>query len=233
LGVSITFMGYDKQTLQLFNSESINEERSLLVLGFEESLTKTLPKNSVIIEPNIATTKYACSKFQDKSFFTKDLTAFSLQKKFHNILSLNKLQFSKNLAETFLAIEKHLLEDAYIYFPLSCNKKIKDFLTEKTDDEEPFKDAPFKWRTRTNIEDAVMQAPFESIHIEEKTEHIDFYSIDALEKHLEKELPLLYPSIGDNLKDYTKELALHLYGTQNKDEVFSLSTPWILLSLSN
>ena len=197
-------MNYSNQAIQLFQHKDVNENKQLLIIGYEEALAKNLPKGSVFIDSSIPTMKYASSKFPDKSFLVKDLTTFSLQKKFHSILSLNRLHLVSNLKETFSSIEKHLLEDAYLYFPLSCNKAIQTFLKEKTENSNPFNESRFIQRNRSNVEDAILQIPFDTIHIEEKTEYLSFYSINSLEKYLSEQLPFLYSLKDKELEHYAK-----------------------------
>ena len=226
-------MSYNTRAIQLFQHQDVDDNKQLLIIGYEETLAKNLPKGSIFIDSSIQTIKYASSKFPDKSFMTKDLSTFSLQQKFHSILSLNKLHLVSNLKETFSSIEKHLLGDAYLYFPLSCDKRINSFLKEKTENNNLFKESKFNQKNRSDIEDAILQTPFDDIHIEEKTEYLSFYSITSLEEYLKKQLPLLCSLSNDELDNYAKDLSAFLYKNQDNDQVFTLSSPWILLSLSN
>lgn len=218
--------------LQTFIIKELEKKDQLLVLGLEESLTKTLPAGALIIDPSVSKTKEAAFTYEDKLFATEDLSNFSLNTKFHSILSLNKLHLVKDLSKVFCSIEKHLIDEAHLYFPLSCNKMILAFLKKHLQTPAVL-DGQFNIRSRSDVEEAVMQAPFDSIHIEEKEEHLNFYSEDAVKAYLHKLLPQLVKEEKYLSNELVNTLCNYLYKEKRKDEVLSLPNPWILLTLCN
>lgn len=217
---------------ELFQNKDFSEHDKILVIGYNPSLVHCLPKGTVTIDSSISKITSACARHQEKTFQTRDLTNFSLEKKFTNIYSMGTLQFEKDLSSIFIHIHKHLIEEALLYFPLSTSPIIERFLEEERWLPSTEK-IPFQKRNRFDIEEAALSAPFESILIEEKTENISFYSKESLKAYLLEELTFLTTLDGKEKTLCAEELTEYVYKDQNPDQVLTIKTPWILLTLSN
>lgn len=217
-------------TLKVFEDKELNEKDQILVIGYNETLIPVLPEGTVTIDSSISKIQHGSSQFIQHNFFAKDLTSFNLNKKFQKILSLNTLHLTDNLKSVLLCVQKHLIGEAIIYFPLSPNILIEEYLSQNDLIKEK-ETKIFQKRTREDVENQVLEVPFNSILIEEKKENITFYSKEDLSKYLSLELPKLITLKDDELRMYSKELTDLLY--QDSDKVLTLSTPWILLTLSN
>jgi hypothetical protein len=219
-------------SIEIFQHKDFNEKDNILVIGYNTSLLRSLPKGTVTIDSSISKIRNAHSHHHDKTFQTQDLAAFTLEKTFTNIYSMGTLGLEKDLTNILIHIHKHLLEDALLYFPLSSSPLIDTFL-----EEEKWKvsteNTPFQKRSRSDIEEAVLAAPFESILIEEKTENLSFYSKESLRTYLLQQLSVLTNLQGEQKVLCAEELTEKFYAGQNPDQVLTLKTPWILLTLSN
>ncbi|MCH9617039.1 MAG: hypothetical protein SP4CHLAM5_00160 [Chlamydiia bacterium] len=217
---------------EIFQNKDFSEQDHILVVGYNSSLVHTLPKGTVTIDSSISKIRNAHSQHQDKTFQTHDLASFALEKNFTNIYSMGTLHLEKDLTNILIHIHKHLTEEALLYFPLSSTPLIETALAE-----DPWKEstqnAPFQKRTRADIEEAVLAAPFESILIEEMIENLAFYSKQSLKTHLLQQLTHLTTLQGPEKVLCAQELTEKIYEGQNPDQVCTLKTPWILLTLSN
>lgn len=216
----------------IFENKEFKEEQNFLVIGCNDSLVSSLPPGTITIDSSISKVKNAASRHVDKTFLTQDLTTFDLGKTFTNIFSVGTMQCEKNLPEIFIHLEKHLDEEALLYFPLSPAPSITTFL-EQDKWIEHTKNSTFQQRSRTEIEEAVLSAAFDSVLIEEKIENIPFYSKDALRAHLNHELTTHITLTGAEKNNCAEELTDYLFKDHNPDQVFTLKSPWILLTLSN
>ena len=216
----------------ILEKKEFDEEEQILVVGCNEALIRSLPKGTTAIDSSISKIGRIAPHHGEKTFLTQDLTAFDLGKKFTKIYSVGTLQCEQNLPPIFVHLEKHLEEEALLYFPLSPDPRIASFL-EGEEWVEHTKEAPFQKRSRVEVENAVLTAPFHSVLIEEKIEHSQFYSRQMLEKEINKELSLLTTLQGPAKIACAEKLAGELYEGHDQDKVFTLSAPWILLTLSN
>ncbi|MCH9812039.1 hypothetical protein K0U07_04670 [bacterium] len=216
----------------VFEKKEWDEEQKILVVGCNEALIRSLPKGTTAIDSSISKVQRAAPHHGEKTFLTQDLTAFDLGKKFTQIYSVGTMQCEKNLPAIFVHLEKHLEEEALLYFPLAPDPRVAAFLEEEKWIEHT-KDAPFQKRSRLDVENAALTAPFDSVLIEEKIEHTQFYSKQALQTEIIHQLSSLTTMQGEIKTTCAKELTEHLYEGHDPDKVFTLSTPWILLTLSN
>lgn len=216
---------------KIFVQKQTEEDPSTLVIGYNDTLLANLCPGTLVVESSMSKTKEGYHRFGENTFLTKDLHTFELGKTFRSILSHNTLHLEKDLPEIMVQIHKHLSCDATLYFPLKPAAQILAF----TQDDKwlPFKSDTYIQRDRADVEDAVLSAPFEEILIEEKTEHLDFYSREELESYITKQLTLLTTLQDPALHEAATELTNSLYKDHDPDKVFTLSSPWILLSLSN
>ncbi len=218
---------------RILENQLLTKDSSILVIGYNEALLNFLPDEYTTIDPSISKIKMAPSKHPKGSFQTQNLETFSLNRTFSKILSMNTLHLAKNLDRILQQIEKHLEEEAILYFPLAPNPLIEKFLLEEKWEEGQKAPPLFQKRSRTEVEDAVLAAPFESVMIEEVEEHQNFYSESMVIPYLIAQLSNLTNLTDDALHDCAAELKEVLYRGQNKDEVLTISSPWILLTLSN
>jgi len=217
--------------IKLTEQKEITEENPLLVIGYDESVIKTLPKGTHVIDPSMSKTNEGYHKFSDKVFLTKDLSTFSLGRKFANIVSCNTLHLEKNLEGIMNQIHDHLEDEAFIYFPLSPPDPISKYL--ETEEVKPHLKPDIKQNTRTDVEEAALSAPFASVLIEEKKENISFFSEDDLASYIKGQLKNYTNYENEELEKKSKELSAQIYKIHDKDKVLSLSSPWIFLTLSN
>ena len=218
---------------KILENQILTKDSSILVIGYNESLLSSLPDGSTTIDPSISKIKIAPSKHPKGSFQTQNLETFSLNKTFSKILSLNTLHLYPDLKKIFIQIEKHLKEEAILYFPLAPNPLIENFLGEDKWEEALNTPPLFQKRTRADVEDAVLAAPFESVMIEEIEEHQNFYGESSVIHYLQMQLSVLTNLRDMALYSCAKELKEVLYKGQSKDDVLTISSPWILLTLSN
>lgn len=216
----------------IFKQKSVNECKTTLVIGYNEGLIPTCQKGAVVIDPSLSKTHLGHNTLAETTFLTKDLSTFSLDKKFQSIVSFNTLHLHKDLHLIFRQIQKHLLEEATLYFPLAPDPRISTFLESKGYScytNEPL----FQIRSRADVEDAALFTPFITTMIEEKTEHLPFYSKESLKAYIIEQLNLLTDLSDSKLDKAAKELVENIYMNHDEDLVLTVSTPWILLTLSN
>ncbi len=216
----------------IFKEKDWQDRKETLVIGYNEGLIHTLSKSAVVLDPSLSKTHLGHNTLPESTFLTKDLSTFSLDKKFQTIVSLNTLHLHKDLHLILRQIQKHLLEEATLYFPLAPNPKITSFL-ELKEWSAYTKEATFQIRSRADVEDAALFAPFITTMIEEKTEHLPFYSKESLKTYLYEQLNLLTDLADSKLDQAVRELAELFYINHDEDQVLTVSTPWILLTLSN
>jgi len=216
----------------VFKKKSENECKTTLVIGYNEGLILTCQKGAVVIDPSLSKTHLGHNTLGENTFLTKDLPTFSLDIKFQSIVSLNTLHLHEDLHLILRQIQKHLLEEATLYFPLAPDPRITSFL-ELKEWSAYTKEATFQIRSRADVEDAALFAPFITTMIEEKTEHLPFYSKQTLKAYLFEQLNLLTDLADSKLDQAVRELAELLYINHDEDQVLTVSTPWILLTLSN
>jgi hypothetical protein len=199
----------------------------ILLIGLDQSLLPTLPKGSYIIDSSFSKIK----NIENSNFLfeTKHLPTFTLNKKFLNILSLNCLHLEENLEQILLRIYHHLINEAILYFPLAPNESIEKYLQDMGLIKQNCS-AKFQYRTRTDVEIATLQVPFNSILIEEKNEISTFYSKEQLNLYLLEIIPTISTLEEQTLKQTAKDLTNKLY--KEEDKILTLSSPWILLTLS-
>ncbi len=218
---------------KIFEEQSFTQDSSVLVIGINQALINHLPAGFITIDPSISKVKMAMATYPTGSFQTQNLATFTLDKSFSTILSLNTLHLTKDLDKIFLQIQKHLAGEATLYFPLSPNSSITHFLENTKWKQSDDSSSLFQKRSRADIEDAVLSAPFKSVLIEEKQEHQHFYSRSQLLVALQGELSTLTNLTDAALVECANELLEVLYKSQSKDAVLTMSSPWILLTLSN
>ena len=199
----------------------------ILVIGLNESLVSKLPKGSYIIDSSFFKIKNI--ENSDHTFETKHLPTFNLNKKFLNILSLNSLHLEENLEGVLSRIHHHLTNEAIVYFPLAPNHLIEKYLQDNGLILQNFT-PKFQYRTRSDVEIAALQVPFNSILIEEKTEISTFYSKEQLNLYLQEIIPTLTNLEEKTLKQTANALTNELY--KYEDKILTLCAPWILLTLS-
>jgi hypothetical protein len=224
-------MSQNNLPTKVFLGQELKEDDPILVIGYNESLIQNLPSNACTIDPSISKIQTGYHKFQDKTFLTKDLKTFSLGKTYPTILSHNTLQLCKDLTAIMIQIEKHLSEEATLYFPLRPCPQIETFLQDEKWD--GHKTETFQIRDRTDIEDAVLAAPFNNLLIKEKLEHTSFYSEHELQNYFKQQLSILTDLNEKALDDCSAELSSQIYENHDMDQVLTISTPWILVTLSN
>lgn len=216
----------------IFKQKSVNECKTTLVIGYNEGLIHTCQKGAVIIDPSLSKTHLGHNTLAETTFLTKDLATFSLDKKFQSIVSFNTLHLQKDLHLILRQIQKHLLEEATLYFPLAPDPRITSFL-ELKEWSAYTKEATFQIRSRADVEDAALFAPFITTMIEEKTEHLPFYSKESLKAYLLEQLNLLTDLSDSKLDKAVRELVENFYMNRDEDLVLTVSNPWVLLTFSN
>lgn len=222
-------MNINSFPVKLFESDDNQSEELSLILGCEPSLLKKAPTKAICIDPSISTVKKYGSLHQDKTFLTQDLSTFSLPQKFRYILSLNTLQFEYNLKKVFQSLEKHLLEETYLYFPLSINDKLKQFLKQTDGISFSSRRGKFVLRERQDVEDAILSTNFSSIQLTEQTEDLCFYSQKSLEDFLSPHIQSLLDISEEDAETLSCKCASFLYKEQDPDKVFIYSYPWIMI----
>ncbi|MCH9620844.1 MAG: hypothetical protein S4CHLAM20_02480 [Chlamydiia bacterium] len=216
---------------KVFSQKELKEEDPVLVIGYNETLLQNLPPGTCIIDPSLSKTKAGFHNFPNKTFLTKDLKSFSLGKTFPTILSHNTLHLCKDLKEIMIQIQSHLTGEAIIYFPLKPISHIQTFLADEK--WKPYNKGIYQIRDRVDIEEATLAAPFSNILIEEKIEHFSFFSENELLLYLKKELKTLTSLNNQELEETAKDLSSQIYKIHDKDQILSLPSSWILLTLSN
>ena len=216
----------------IFIEKSLDKCKEILVIGYNEGLIHTLSKGAVVLDPSLSKTHLGHNTLPENTFLTKDLSTFFLDKKFQTIVSLNTLHLHKDLHLILRQIQKHLLEEATLYFPLAPDPRITTFL-ELKEWSSYTKEASFQIRSRADVEDAALFAPFITTMIEEKNEYLPFYSKESLGAYLYEQLDLLTDLTDYKLDKAIKELIELFYMNHDEDQVLTVATPWVLLTLSN
>jgi hypothetical protein len=217
---------------KFFFEKPKESDENTLIIGYNSELLASFSKGSMVIDPSLSKTHLGHSQFPENIFLTKDLATFTLDKKFTSIISVNTLHLSKNLPLILKQIEKHLVKQASLYFQLSPNPVILNFLNK-----EPWscyrKDPLFQIRNRSDVEEAALFAPFLSVLIEEKIEYLYFYSKEVCSTYLYEQLNILTDLVDDKLLIAVKELVEIFYLDHDEDQVLTIAAPWIFLYLSN